>query len=436
MYDLTISNARLADAPGLWDICAGNGQVLAVEPAGRIHAARETLRADGRLLLPGLIDSHVHTRDPGYVYKEDFISVTKAAANAGVTTIMAMPNTNPPMTTAAAVKNARERLEGRHLVDVRLVGGVCAAVAGWILPAAQAGVIALDVYDDPFARGTQDWINLFSQAKRTGLPLCFYLMDAALERLRTRQSEGAAEWERIAGATNGETEAISIARIFPMAAYFQVPVVLRMASTAAALEMVRTMRKQYPCAQVFVEVCVHYLFLTRDALAAQGGRAHIHPPLRAQQDVDALWRGIEDGTVDVVASDHAPHADFEKDREPLSANACGMAGLETMLPLLLDAYNKGRLGLCDIQRLCCEKPARIYGLFPQKGTLHPGSDADFVLVDTEQAWTVRSAQCYTKGAPGPFEGRRLKGGPVITFCAGRKVMDNRTVFWNVEEKSI
>ena len=162
----------------------------------------------------------------------------------------------------------------------------------------------------------------------------------------------------------------------------------------------------------------------------------LHKNLRAQQDVDALWRGIEDGTVDVVASDHAPHADFEKDREPLSANACGMAGLETMLPLLLDAYNKGRLGLCDIQRLCCEKPARIYGLFPQKGTLHPGSDADFVLVDTEQAWTVRSAQCYTKGAPGPFEGRRLKGGPVITFCAGRKVMDNRTVFWNVEEKSI
>ncbi|WP_368233361.1 dihydroorotase family protein [Anaerotruncus rubiinfantis] len=430
MYDLVISNARLADADGLWNIGVKDGKIASVESGGSPASFRERIDAGGDLLLPGLIDAHVHTRDPGYPQKESLASACMAAAAGGVTTLMAMPNSNPPMTSASVVRAATHQ-NGRRLINVHQVGGACAAVPVWTTPLAQSGIIALDVYDDLFAFGTQAWIRLFTQAKASGLPLCFYLMDSALEALRKADAHaaGASEAAQILYATNTETEAISVARIFPMAAYFDLPVVLRMVSTAGALEMVRRMRQLYPQARVYVEVCVHYLFLTEDALLAQGGRALIHPPLRTQRDLEALWRGLEDHTVDYIASDHAPHAPYEKESDNLSACASGMVGLETMLALLLDAHTKGKLRLSDIQRLCCKNPAKIYGLSERLGSIQAGKDADLILVDTQKEWTVRSAECYTRGAPGPFEGWSLKGKPRLTVHAGKKVMENGNVIW-------
>jgi len=435
MYDLAILSARLANADGFWDIGVWGGKIAAVELAGKSVPAKEQVLAEGRLLLPGIIDAHVHTRDPGYTHKEDYVSATTAAANGGITTIMAMPNTNPPVTTATAVRNADEHLQGRHLVNVRLVGGACAAVPSWILPTAQAGVVALDVYDDVFAYGTSAWIRMFQEAKKAGVPLCFYLMDSSLEQLRAEEATatGASEVERISGATNGATEAMSIARICPMAAYFDVPVVIRMVSTVDAVEMIRHMRKLYPTARIYAEVCVHYLFLTDTDLNTQGGKAHIHPPLRTHWDAAGLWSAIADGTVDYIASDHAPHAACEKQTDSLAGCASGMVGLETMLPLLLDAHAKGKLSLADIQRLCCENPANIYGFAEHKGSIRVGGDADLVLVDTERQWTVSHDDCYTRGAPNPFETVRLRGKPCVTICAGRKVMENGNMIWNSME---
>lgn len=424
MYDIVVSNVRLADRTGLWDVGIAEGKVSFVRPTGEPAPAKEQIRADGCVLFPGIIDAHVHTRDPGYTYKEDFSSAAMAAANGGVTTIMAMPNSNPPMTTAAAVYNARKRLEGQHLVHIYLVGGACSAVPDWVLPTVRAGAVAMDVYDDIFAYGTQSWIRMFLEAKKAGVPLCFYLMDLALERLRREEAAavGTPEIEKIISATNGATEAMSIARIFPIAAYFDVPVVIRMVSTADAIEMVRRMREMYPQARVYVEVCVHYLFLTNDVLKAQGSLAHVHPPLRTQRDIDGLWSGISDGTVDYISSDHAPHSDYEK-KDSLAASASGMVGLETMLPLLLDASSKGKLTLADIQRLCCENPAKIYGLSDRKGSIRIGGDADLTLVDMKEQWTVDRNDCYTRGAKTPFTGWRLQGRPYVTICSGKKVME-------------
>lgn len=432
MYDLVISGARLADAEGLWSVGVKDGKISFVEPGNEAYEAKEQIEAKGRLLFPGMIDSHVHARDPGYTHKEDFCSVSMAAANGGVTTIMAMPNSNPPATNAAAAAYAVRRLKKYDIINIRLAGGALAACPGWMLPVVREGVIALDVYDDVFSYGTQRWIELFQEAEKAGIPLCFYLMDMAVEQLRRHESKaaGESEAEQIASATNGEAEAMSIARIFPVAAYFKVPVVIRMVSTAEAVRMIRVMRTLYPNAQVYAEVCVHYLFLTRDELKEQGGRAHIHPPLRTKQDVDGLWEGIWDGTIDYISSDHAPHTAKEKQGDFLSGCASGITGLETMLPLLLRAYFKGMLGLSDIQRLCCENPAKIYGLSEQKGSIRAGCDADLVLVDMDLQWTVRQEEFYTRGAPGPFEGQRMRGKPCLTVCGGRKVMENGTIIWN------
>lgn len=421
MLDLAILGTSLATAKGTWSIGVKGEKIVSVVPGEVPIAAQKEIDAQGKVTLPGLIDSHVHTRDPGYPQKEDTHSAAMAAAAGGVTTIMAMPNCNPPMTTEAAIRYAMGHTVKQDYVDLCLVGGLCGAAAGWGPTAVQAGAVALDIYDDLFAYGTKTWISVFQAAKQAAVPVCFYLMDSAMERLRrSRQAEaGASEVEQIAGATDGRTEAISISCIFPMADYFQVPVVLRMVTTARALETVRQMRYLYPEARVYVEVCIPYLFLTREALLERGSRAHIHPPLRSEEDAEALWAGISDGTVDYLATDHAPHAEGEKDRTQLSDCASGIVGLETMLPLLLDACAKGKLSMTDIHRLCCQAPAQIYGL-AQKGDIRVGGDADLVLVDPSQHWHVRSR--YTRGAPGPFENQQLQGKLCMTIHRGKIIM--------------
>lgn len=434
MYDLALRNVRLIGREGRWTIGVQRGKIASVVPEGTLADAQKEIHGAGKIAMPGAVDAHVHTRDPGYLQKEDAHSAAMAAAAGGVTTIMAMPNSNPPMTNGAAVRYAAEHMARQNLVDIRLVGGICAAVPSWGEDAVRAGAVALDIYDDIYSWGTQTWARVFHTAKRAAVPVCFYLMDREMERLRREQrtAAGASDAEQISEATDGETEAISIARIFPMADYFQTPVVLRMVSTARALEMVRQMRCLYPSAKVYVEVCIPYLFLTRNALEKQGSRAHIHPPLRQKEDVEALWKGISDRTVDYLATDHAPHAEPEKNRARLSDCASGLVGLETMLPLLLDARAEGMLSLEDIQRLCCQMPACIYGL-TQKGHICVGADADLVLLDLNQRWNVCSWKSYTRGTPGPFEGWRLRGRPCMTIFGGRVVMEDKGGFPAIKE---
>jgi len=424
MNDLCILGAHLADKIGLWDVGIKDGKISVVEPKGQVIYAKETINADGLTLLPGIIDAHIHARDPGFTHKEDFKSATMAAANGGVTTVMAMPNSNPPATTIGAIRKAKEALKNKSIVDAYLAGGVCAAFPSWIDSLISEEVIALDVFDNIFSYGTKTWIETFKLLQKANIPICFYLMDNDVEQLRKqlRRQSGASEIEQIIHATSGETEAMSIARIFPIAAYFDVPVVIRMLSTADGLKMVRLMRNMYPNAKVYAEVCVHYLFLTSDNLKKDGSSAHIHPPLRTQQDVDELWVGVKDGTVDYISSDHAPHAKYEKNKETLSECGSGMVGLETMLPLLLDACHKNKIITADILRLCCENPAKIFGLSHKKGTISVGLDADLVLIDESIKWTVDSKYFYTKGAKSPFEGWRLWGKPLLTISKGKKVM--------------
>lgn len=425
MWDIVILGASLIDQKGRWDVGIQDAKIGKVMPEGTLddaHKAKERIDADGLLLMPGLIDSHVHTRDPGYSYKEDFFTVTRAAAAGGITTIMAMPNTNPPLTNASALFYARKYMGQKNVVHVAFVGGALAAYPKWVRELADAGAIALDVHDDPYAYGSEVWVNLFQEAKKTNIPLCFYLMDGAIENLRRKEmrSRGYSEEEEIICATDGLTESVSICRIYGMAAYFDHPVVLRMVSTAGGIQAVRQMKQLYPEARVYVEVNVHYLFLTSDIIKKVGARAHIHPSLRTQNDVDALWEAVCDGTVDYISSDHAPHAPEEKRRSRLGQNASGIIGLETMLPLLWNAKEEGRISAKALLYLCCERPAQIYGL-TKKGKICEEYDADLILLDSKKEWIVNSERGYSKGAPSPFEGWKLKGKPRLTICGGRKV---------------
>ena len=428
MYDLGIVNASRADQPGLCNVWIRDGVIARITDSNQLFEAGAVVDAVGRMLMPGVIDAHVHARDPGYTHKEDFTTSSRAAVAGGVTTFIAMPNSNPPLTTCGAIRMAQRRIEQAGKIDVELCGATLCAYPGNTQFLTESGVVCLDVYDDPYAYGSDHWISLFLEAKKAGLPLCFYLMDSSLEKHRKSEANARGEDEIsvFTGATDGYTEAISIARIFPLAAYFDVPVVLRMVSTGRGIDMIRTMRRIYPSARVYTEVCVHYLFLEKDALREKGACAHVHPPLRTMDDIRLLWKGIKDGTVDYIASDHAPHAIFEKETDKLSACASGMIGLETMLPLLLQAQSEGLLTYKDIQRLLCKKPAEIYGLKGKKGFIREGLQADLVLINQEEVWRIPKTS-YSKGVNNPFVGKEIHGRPCMTVVKGRIAMKNGIV---------
>jgi dihydroorotase (multifunctional complex type) len=432
MYDLLIRGARLATSAGepQADVAVRDGRIVAIAAAGELASGQRTIEADGLHLLPGLVDPHVHLREPGFTDKEDFRSGTMAAAAGGVTTVMAIPNTNPPLTTVEAFQEAARLASEKSVVDVALFGAACIADPAPIPALARAGAIGFDMYDDPHPYGTEHWIQLVRQVEESGLPLGFYQNDSALQAYNRSElaARGASAVERFVGGVTGTAEVLGMARILPLAARFDVPVVLRSATTPEGLEFVRQMRRCYPTARIAVETCVHYLFVTVDDLASMGTRAQMMPPPRNATEVAALWRAVLDGTVTYVGTDHAPHEPTKKDAtDDLFQAPPGIIGLETLLPLLLNARAEGRLQLTDIVRLCCEQPARTYGIYPRKGAIAVGADADLVLADLTERWRIDASRFYSRGHRGPFDDWEITGRPRLTLVRGRVVMEDGVV---------
>jgi len=431
MYDVVVRGGTVvtADRVTAADLGIRDGRIAAVATPETLGAGHRVIDARGKHVLPGLVDAHVHLREPGFTHKEDTASGTRAAAAGGVTTVMAIPNTDPPLVTPEALRDAARLASRAAVVDVAFFAGVCMADPARAVDAAGSGAVGYDLVDDPYACGSEAWIELLSRVRATGLPLAFYLNDAAMQGClgRALAERGAAPADRFAGMTTGATEMAAIARIVPLAAQFDVPVVLRAVTTPAGLAFVRALRRAMPEARVTVEMCVPHLFLTRETMTETGNRALLIPPPRPRAELDALWQAVRDGAVDYLASDHAPHAHAEKSDARPFLGPPGIMGLETALPLLLTACAEGRLTLSALVRLCCEQPARTYGLFPRKGTIAPGADADLVVVDLGTRWQIDAGRFYSRGDRGPFDGREVRGRPALTMVRGRTVMSDGAV---------
>ena len=431
MYDLVVRDGMLVSAAGErpGDVAVQDGRIASIAAPMSLGPAAQVIDAGGRHVLPGLVDAHVHLRDPGFTHKEDFGSGTMAAAAGGVTTVMAIPNTDPPIATPAAFQAAVRAAEGKAAVDFALLAGVRIAEPEGVAAFARSPAIAFDLLEDPYRAGTKAWLELFRRLREVRLPLCLYLNDEALrehcrEALAARGFPAHQVW---AGSTPGALEVLCMGRIIPLAAHFGVPVVLRSVTTAEGLAFARHMRRAYPRTRVMVETNPHYLFLTAEDLAAMGARAYMSPPLRPAGELSALWEAVHDGTVDYLGTDHAPHAPAEKASGDLFATPPGIIGLETMLPLLLTARAQGRLGITDIVRLCCEAPARAFGVYPEKGSIAVGADADLVVVDLAERWRIDAGRFYSRGDRGPFDGWEVTGRPHLTLVRGQVAMADGVV---------
>ena len=374
----------------------------------------------GKLVTPGLIDLHVHFREPGQEAKEDFESGSKAAVAGGFTTVATMPNTNPVVDSAALVRSLKKRAEDVARCHVEIIGAVTKGQQGKELAElgdmVQAGAVAFsdDGHFDPTAKvllNAYDYLHAFDKVIINHEEETSLVEDGVMNEGHRSAMLGMKGRPTVA-------EDIAVARDVMLAEYAGARVHVAHMSSARAVDIVRQAKKRG--VRVTAEVTPQHLTMTDDCVNLYDSSTKINPPLRTQADCVALLAGLKDGTIDAIVTDHSPHAQEEKDREYMFAPS-GFPGLETSLGVMLtNLYHAGKLDLKTIISKMTWEPAKVFKL--DAGTLNVGSAADITVIDPDKEWVVDAKNFYTKGSHSPFIGRKFKGKAVMTFVDGKMMM--------------
>lgn len=436
--DLWVRGGRVVSPAGEFaaDILIREGRIAAIGTPEVIRAAAgdETpvLDAAGCHVLPGVIDVHVHFRDPGLTHKEDFASGSAAAACGGVTCVLDMPNTLPPVSQGSLLEEKRRLIEGRSYVDFGLygviaAGGDLAASISRLSGLAQAGAIAFKLFLGPTtgdirAPEVGELLPIFRTVARWDLPIVVHAEDRSVIEVAEsqRRPSGSRDYRDLLASRPRFGELLAVETAARLAQETGARVHIAHLALAEAVDIVRRYRREGVA--ISAETCPPYLFLSEEDAARLGPAFKILPPVRSRQDQAALWRGLRDGTIEVVATDHAPHLPEEKAAaKDIWAVPAGTPGVETMVPLMLNAAAQGRLTLPRVVELLSAAPARIFGLYPRKGALQVGSDGDLTVVDLSATVTVDEKAMKTRAQTSLFHGWQLKGKPVATVVRGRVV---------------
>ena len=416
-------------------VAVQGGRIAAIGTAAAgLPAAARTVEAGGAYVLPGAVDTHVHTRsEPA----EGITRCTEAAVAGGVTTIVDMPYDMP-----AAVPDLEtferkvEDVGAEAVCDVALYGTIRKEGGlDAIEPLAQAGACAfkLSTYESHPVRFPRipdgEMLEAFRRIAGTGRFVAVHcenqdIVDRAVARARAAGDTGPLAHGRTRPPVS-ETEAVN--RVLELAAASGVHAHIVHASVTRSFDLVERYRADG--VRATAETCIQYLVLDEQAMERLGPLAKINPPLRSRKDVQGLWAYLAAGRIDWVTSDHAPWALAQKgNRADIFANASGAPGVETLVPLLHHAgVAAGRISILDAARLLAEQPARHIGLFPRKGILAPGSDADIAILDPDAAWPVRGAELHSGVGWTPYEGMELRGRVTHTFVRGRPAYEQTRV---------
>lgn len=410
---------------GQWDVRVQDGKIAAVGPNLSPLPDEETLTATGCIVAPGLVDMHVHFRDPGLTHKEDLRSGSRAAAAGGFTTVLCMANTKPALDSPQAVREFYAQAARQAVINLYTVGSVTYDLAGKQLTdfaaLKEAGVIAFSDDGNPVDNSGL-MRQALEQAGQVGLPIISHAGDLTLVA-DTIVNEGPVA--RSLGLRGMPTvaEDVHVARDVLLAEFTGQHIHIQHVSSAKAVAIIRAAKARG--VKVTAEAGPHHFTLTDDALTKAGADAKMNPPLRTQADVDAVRQGLADGTLDAIATDHAPHTAEEKAAGLLKA-PCGIVGLETALGLVWTELVKPGI-LTPMQALAKLTfiPAGILKL--SKGTLTPGADADITIFDPTAEWEVRPETFFSKSKNTPFGGRRLTGKVVSTMVGGRIVFQHGVI---------
>lgn len=434
--DLVIKNGRVAMSSSLRScaVAAKDGKIAWVGANSSAPSADRVIDASGLVVLPGVIDAHVHMRDPGATYKEDFRSGTAAAAMGGVTAVFDMPNNTPPTKDVGALMAKAKAAEGKALVDYALYGLLTKGSAGEVVPLVDAGVIGFKCYmaettgriTPPSQGEMREELELVGKAGRR---VSVHAEDDSMIQRRVAKlremgrTDAMAHYESRPGIAEERAVRRAIALARDANCSLHIAHLSSAAGAKAVSEAKRSRRRGW--GGVTSETCPQYLLLDKGDYAEKGSLMKCNPSVKRKEDRLALWRAVRDGTVDMIASDHAPHTVEEKTSgASIFDQASGFPGLETSVALMLTCVDRRLLSLSRYVRLTSEGPARTWGLYPKKGSIAVGADADFTIVDTKREWRIDPAKFVSKAKYSPFEGFNAKGSAVYTIVRGGVVMDH------------
>jgi len=402
--------------------------------------AEKIIDAKGKIVLPGTVDPHVHIRAPGHDERETFESGTKDAASGGVTTVIEMPISTPPPHSPELVQRRMDIASQEVVVDIAFFGAAGTDCLEDIIPCAKSGIVAFKTFlhEAPPGRkeefigltapNTGDQYELMEKVAKTGIMIGFHaenndMINKNIARLR---SEGKTSPLYHGRSRPPVVEIETVAKILLFAEKIGTKVEICHISTPEVVELVN--RAKSKGVYAIAETCPHYLFLNENALEKVGVFAKCNPPLRSEEERVKMWEFVRDGSIDIIGSDHAPYTKEEKERgsEDIFTPPAGFPGLSTRLPLLFTAVKEGKIRLDKMIELICENPAKIFGLYPKKGTIAVGSDADFVIFDPDKKDIISKDKMFTKCRDSAlvYDGWEVYGKPEKTIVRGKIVFDN------------
>ena len=420
-----IKNCRTLQ--GTIDIGIKNGKIALL--SGDLREGCERVDAKNLFVMQGAIDAHVHFDDPGYTDREDFEHGSKSAIAGGVTCVIDMPCTSlPPVTTLEALKGKLSAIEGKAFCDFSLFGGIEGSDEDFLkhIRALENYVAGFKCYDSSSMEGFKRISRgkMFEALKASGRPILLHAEDNEIVEHFTHRyadSTDPLDWQRARPAI---AEALSIRSASFLAESAKGSLHTVHVSSREGAMAVEEGKKR---TSMTAETCPQYLLLNDEHLRSLGTIAKTSPPVRKREDNAFLWKSLRDGVMDFVASDHAPCKKEEKEKNFFEAYS-GIPGVQTLLPLMIsEGVNKKRINIERAVEILSTAPAKRYGLYPGKGSLSIGADADLVIIDLKKEWILRNEGLFSKNALSPFDGREMRGRVEKTFLRGELVYDGEPI---------
>ncbi len=392
------------------DLLLENGRIAEIDPAGQIDA-NETFNARGKTLMPGVIDDQVHFREPGLTHKEDLGHASRACAKGGVTSFLEMPNTIPPATTMEGVEQKLELAAEHSIVNYGFYIGATPDNIDDLKNATRTPGIKIFIGSstgDLLVDSQEALERIFAE---TTLPICAHCEDESTVRENAEKFAGEKGVAVHSKIRDHRAAVVATTRAIDLATRHNHRFHVLHVSTADEVELIRAAGEMFTA-----EACPHHLLFNIDDYERLGSLVKMNPSIKTSHDNEEIWQGLQDGTIEVIATDHAPHTLQEKD-QLYPACPSGLPAVENSLALMLDQVHMGRCTIEQVANWMSAAPARIWNL-KGKGRIEVGADADLVLVDTELQHTVRNEEQLTKCGWSPWDGETLTGWPVATWVMG------------------